>query len=463
MQLNQAFLESHITDLQSVGAPFPENAFFCVDSRRLEPGNVFIALPGNRVDGHLFIESVITAGAAGIIIAKKHTTILTGLPQESKKDLFIGIVPDTAEALFALASAWRDQFTCPVIGITGSVGKTSTRQMLVSIIKKANIPYLSTEANNNTMLSISLSMLSARSHHRILVFEMGISKRDEMSRMAKIVRPTSAVITTIGHSHMEGLGSLNDIASEKRAIFSHFKADNIGIINGDLPLLAALSYQHPIVKFGCKTTNQIQARKIQTHGFKTSFILKLYKEKYTVTLKTNHAGQVNNALAAASIACLLGISGQVITSALEETEMVSSRFEPRALTKNRGFIIDDAYNANPESMRAALLAFEKMEAKGSKIAVLGDMLELGINSPFWHRQLGRFLRKAPSLNQVILVGDLVAWAKKTAPLGLALTHVATWQEAQELLASYIAERESAILVKGSHGTHLHQLVKEITK
>ena len=133
-----------------------------------------------------------------------------------------------------------------------------------------------------------------------------------MARMADIVRPTSAVITGIGHSHMEGLQSLSDIANEKRDIFKFFKEDNIGIINGDQPILATISYTHPIVKFGCKTTNQVQARKIQPNNTTTHFVLKLYKDRYKITLDTNHNGRVLNAIAASTAAYMLAIPNETI-------------------------------------------------------------------------------------------------------------------------------------------------------
>jgi len=462
MQLHHTFIQSILPDLHSLGAPFPEDAHFCVDSRLLKKGEIFVALPGNRVDGHSFVKEAISKGAGGVIIAENQKNCIDTLETWQKKELFIGTVNDPYQTLLKLAEAWREKITCPVIGITGSVGKTSTKEMVVDILKLNSMNFIASEGNNNTALSVSQTILRVRAEHQVVILEMGVSKRGEMGRMAKIVKPTTAVITTIGHSHMEGLGSIYDIATEKRALFSQFKPDNIGIINGDIPLLSSISYNHPILKFGCKTTNQIQARKIQTHGFNTSFLLKLYQEKHTVTLSSNHSGRVMHALAAAAVACQLGIKNTLIVQGLEQSTSVSSRFKRVEKIKSAGTIIDDAYNASPESMRAALLAFEKIEAKGYKIAILGDMLELGVKSPFWHRQLGRFLRKVPSLTHVLLVGEQVAWTKKAAPLGLTIEHVAHWEAALKYIETKMAEQESMVLVKGSYGTNLHKLVKELS-
>src|SRR5690606_28378310 len=153
-------------------------------------------------------------------------------------------VPDTLQGLIRLAMAWRDQFSYPVIGITGSVGKTSTKEMIVNICKKANINYVASHGNQNTKIGLALNILRMREKHNVALFEVGISKRGEMVQLARMMKPTSAVITSIGHSHMEGLGSLSDIALEKRSIFHCFTEESIGIINGDIPMLSDIGYTH---------------------------------------------------------------------------------------------------------------------------------------------------------------------------------------------------------------------------
>lgn len=431
-----------------------------IDSRQIKKGEIFLALKGKRVDGHEFIKEAINAGAAGIII-NTNTEYLKKLSKDDIAKIFIAQVPDTYQALLKLAQEYRSKFKGSVIGITGSIGKTSTKEMLSNILKESNIEFIASKGNQNTAIGISLNILKIKEHHKVAIFEMGISKRGEMAIMAEIVKPTLGIITYIGHSHMEGLGGLADIANEKREIFKYFKNDNIGIINGDQTILANISYHHPIVKFGFKTTNQIQARKIQTQTDKSSFVLKLYKDKYKINLTTNHTGRMNNALACVSAAHLLGISHEKIIKGIETPLCIEGRFEYKNLKSHKGILINDCYNANPESMKAALLAFEKLDFKGKKVAVLADMLELGVNSSFWHRQLGRFLRKVPSLNYVILVGNLVKWTKETMPMDLEYEHVADWKAAVECLKSKI-DKESTILVKGSLGMSLNNLVKELT-
>jgi UDP-N-acetylmuramoyl-tripeptide--D-alanyl-D-alanine ligase len=172
-------------------------------------------------------------------------------------------------------------------------------------------------------------------------------------------------------------------------------------------------------------------------------------------------GVVFNVLTATAAAHWLGVSDDIIIRAIQKPCVVAGRFEERAVSDNRGILINDCYNANPESMKAALLAFQQIETKSPKIAIIGDMLGLGVNSPFWHRQVGRFLRKVPSLNKVILVGNLVTWVKKTAPVGLRVEIVGTWQEAVQKIESELIAKPT-ILVKGSRAIGLDNLVSMLT-
>lgn len=462
MRFDQQFIKTVIPEASFLGSELPSQWGISIDSRSINKGDLFFALKGNKVDGHDFIKDAISNGAIGLVINNEKKDILKSINSDILKSLFIVIVPNTRQALIKFATAWRKQFSYPVIGITGSIGKTSTKEILSSILQLHNVPHVATYANQNTELGVAINILRIRSHHKVALFEMATNKRGEMAQLAHIVQPTTAIITTVGHSHMEGLGSLHDIANEKRDIFKYFKEDNIGIINGDLPILTNISYNHPIVKFGYKTTNQVQARKIQVNNTSTHFILKLYREKYNIILNTNHEGRIFNALAAATCAYLLQVPSDVIVKGIQIPLALSGRFVQAKLKASKGFLIDDCYNASPESMKAALLAFEKVESKGQKIAVLGDMLELGVNSPFWHRQLGRFLRKVPSLDYVVLVGNHVKWTKDTVPLGLKFEHVLDWKEASNTLKKCL-EREAVILVKGSQSLGLKNLVTELAE
>ena len=459
MHGDKHFIKTAVPSSMIQGADLPPELHFAIDSRQVNPGDIFVALPGLKTNGHAFITDAVKRGAAGLMIEHDKQECLRLLDAEQSRKLSIIIVPATYDALIAFARAWRAQFSYPVVGITGSVGKTTTKEYLATIFRAHNMVCLASHGTQNTALGCALTLLRMRSQHDVAIFEMGVSKQGEMIVMADLVRPTTAVITSIGHSHLEGLGSLYDVATEKRAIFYHFNHDNIGIIHGDQTTLAHVSYKHPSIRFGSKTTNQIQARKIRAEGSSISFMLKIYNERYSVTLPTNHTGRVMNVLAATAVAHHLGVPHQTIITAIMQPLIIESRFQQKKLMGN-GILIDDCYNASPESMKAALLAFEQIDMRGRKIAVLGDMLELGVNTPFWHRQLGRLLRKVPSLSHVLFVGQHVQWAQKTIPLNLSYEIVPTWQDATEKLKQQL-NKDSIVLVKGSHGMGLKYLIQSL--
>lgn len=456
MYIQKNFFISVVPDAQWNGPDLPENLNLVVDSRTIKQGDIFVALKGQHNDGHDFIQDALTRGARAIIVERLPSTVVVD------SAITLIIVKNVLEAVIAVAQAWRQQVDIPVVGITGSVGKTSTKQLLGEMVKNSGKQVLISQGNQNTALGISLNLWRLRKDHDVAIFEMGISKKGEMARMADIVRPTLGVITYIGHSHMLGLGSCDDIAAEKREIFSYFKQDFIGIIQGDQTALTHVAYNHPIIKFGKKMSHQVQLRKVVVHHDHITCTMKIYNEKFSLTIPTTNMGFLNCMLAATAAAYVLGISNQVIVDTVQKPLVVAGRYEKKLLPDNKGIIIHDAYNASPESMKAALLAFEKTIAK-NKIAVLGDMLDLGDVSSFWHRQIGRFLKKVPSLTHLILVGNQVSFIQKTAPLGLLCILVPTWKEAVAPLTALAQEPETAILLKASRGIALNNLVDVLHK
>ncbi len=448
-----------LPDAQWVGPDFSEDMRLVVDSRLLKNNHqqekiFFLALRGSHHDGHDFIQSALHAGASGFI---------TDRPVSFAYDPSITaiFVKDVLAALIAVAKAWRAQIAFPIIGITGSIGKTSTKELLGMILRRAGKNILLSHGNQNTVLGICLTLWRLKKNHDAAVFEMGISKRGEMQALADILRPTVGVITYIGHSHSQGLGPASDISIEKRAIFSYFNEEFIGIIQGDQPELSRVAYKHPIIKFGKKMSNQLQVRKVVVHADHITCVLKIYKQKFPLVLPTTNAAFLNSMLAAVAVAYTLCVPIETILTVIQEPFIVPGRYEKKSLPDNQGLIIHDAYNASPESMKAALLAFEKVVAS-KKIAILGDMLELGHLSSFWHRQIGRFLQKVPSLTHLILVGREVENIKKTAPLSLSCILVPTWQEAVKAVRPLLGA-DTAVLVKASRSIALHNIVETLEK
>ena len=458
MRLDESLLKKMVSDAVLVQGQLEGDLFFSVDSRTIQSDELFVPLYGENVDGHTFLAQALEKGK-GSFIAYEQKELLSFLPASLLKNKIIIMVRDVKEAFIAIAHAWRMRYTFPVVGITGSIGKTSTKALIATIMMRAGKNYFCAYGNQNTLIGIALNIARLHDKHEGAIFEMGIQKRGEMDPMAALLQPTTAVITYIGHSHMECLGGVAGIAAEKRNIFKYFKDGNIGVINGDQLVLSSVGYAHPVVKFGHKITNQVQVRKIQIIDDHIECVFKIYGEKFSLSVPTVHEGMINNMLAAASVACVLNVPYSVIIDALQEPVVSARRFESCPLKKYQGLMIDDAYNASPESMKAALLAFELLKASGKKIAILGDMLELGQTSSFWHRQLGRFLRKVPTLKHLILVGDQVQWIKQTAPITLDVVHVASWQDAVEKLKEKL-DPGSVVLVKGSRGMKLNNLVQE---
>lgn len=460
MQLDVDFISRVLGNVQIHNGPFPEESLFSVDTRTVQKGDVFIALQGERVDGHDFIEQALQKGASGFMIAnhKKDELFQKFGSQLSNKQVLC--VDDTLQALVDLASHWRSQFLYPVVAITGSVGKTTTKEMVKNILKLTDKNFLVSSGNQNTLVGVSLNILKMRAHHQVAVFEVGIGKRGAMKHLASLLRPTYAVITKIGYGHMEGLGDLSSISHEKRELFSCFSHRDIGVINGDQQELTNISYAHPVLRFGYKTTNQIQARKIVIEHNVTTFVAKIYDQKYGVVMQGCHEARIMNALAAISVGYLLQIPNEILIKGVEQPLMVNGRFQ--ILPHHSGSIlINDGYNANPDSTKAALLAFHAYETERQKVVVLGDMLELGIDTLFWHRQLGRFLAKITDIHHVVLIGKHVQATQKTLPLGIKSTMFDTAQDAFDFLKNMLLEKNKVFLFKGSNSIKLSDLVEKL--
>lgn len=435
-----------------------------IDSRSIQPGEFFIAIKGLNFDGHDFVKDALARGASGALIQRDRIDSIAG----AQEGFFI-IVDDTMQSFTALAKAWRQRLTCPVVGITGSVGKTSTKEMVRSILLAAGIDAYVSFKNFNNIFGLCYNILRIPLWVQAAVFEVGINEKGEMEQLADILRPTIGLITNIGHAHLEGLGnSLGSVASEKRQLFKFFSGHDVGIVFGDQPLLSDISYVHPIAKFGLKTKNQVQARKVvvcsdEKNNLTTKFFIKWYGKKAAITLKTNHQAMVINALAASAVAYFLNVSFEAVVKGLEEYQGFEHRFEMKKLRDGKGMLLNDCYNANPESMKAAIVAFSQLTSKGLKIAVLGDMLELGDREAYWHRQIGRVLAKVGGCQHLILVGQRARGIAHTAPRSLPVIMASDWQEAHEHLEKLLAQPDALVLVKASHGIHLERMVSKVVE
>jgi len=462
MQVDLDFIVSVIPQAYIHGGSWLSNAYYNIDSRTVQEGEIFVALSGAKFDGHDFIQEALDNGAAGFILDESKKQLVLKKYAKSLEKKSVLFVPNTLTTLIELARAWRKKFDIPIVGVTGSVGKTTTKEILRNILKVADLEALVSSGNQNTMIGASLNILKLRSYHKVAVFEMGISEHGNMKPLTELIRPTLAVITQVAHAHMQGIGGLTAISKEKREIFSFFGDHDIGIINGDQKELAKVSYRHPVVSFGKKRTNQIQARKIIVNQNTIEFNLIFYKNSYPVILPTCNQARIINALAAAAVGYMLKIPENILVKGIELPVLVKGRFE--ILKSPSGAeIIDDSYNANPDSVKASILAFDAYKTDKKKIIILGDMLELGEDVIYWHRQIGRCLKKIHDLSQVILIGNHVEHMKKSLPYGIPYQIFNSVEQAYSSIKPLADNKNNVLLFKASNSIRFSYLIENILK
>lgn len=459
MHFNAEFIR-HVCPAAVVQGSISEISNFSVDSRQIKQGDIFVAISGTSFDGHDFIQEALSKGAAGFIANAAYREKILNQCVGLLSDKFILFVSDTYQALIDLASAWRQQFHFPVIAVTGSVGKTTTKEMIRSILKQAEWPGVVSYGNQNTLVGISLNILKMKAADQVAVFELGIGQVGSMKKLVELLQPTCAVITHVGHSHILGLGNIASIAREKRDIFSLFGEKNIGIVNGDQVILNNISYSHPVIKFGLKKKNHIQGKKITIVNNAISFLLKIYKKQYVVMLQSCNKARVYNALAAITVGKVLGIPDEVLIRGVELVSGIDGRFAFN--THSSGSVmINDAYNSNPESIKAALQAFADYQTSLPKVLVLADMLELADQAVYWHRFVGRCIAKMQNIDTVFLIGTSMREAEKNISKSIKIYKFETASQAENLLRSMMNTKPYAFLFKGSRSTGLSVLADQL--
>lgn len=391
----QLFGASHSDDIEAAGV--------VIDSRLVAKDYIFIAAAGERVDGHDFIDQAFEQGALGVVCEKA--------PAKAKGPYIL--VDNSFEALKAIAGWYRMQLNIKVVGITGSVGKTSTKEFISRVLSQ-KYQVLKTEGNYNNEIGMPLTILKIQDYHDIAVLEMGISQFGEMHRLSEIAKPDICVITNIGQCHLENLGSREGILKAKTEIFDFMSEDGRVCINGDDDMLSTIREvkgRLPI-KFGMANADEtessntaaydVSAHNIKTHGlFGSSCDIHMKDGVFTVNIPLPGNHMIHNALAAASVGSLLGLSYEEIKAGIEAVQPVGGR--SNIMRSNKLTIIDDCYNANPVSMKAAIDLLKTADTR--KVAVLGDMGELGINEKELHKEIGAYAASS-DLDLLICVGTL---------------------------------------------------------
>ncbi|MBE7042979.1 MAG: UDP-N-acetylmuramoyl-tripeptide--D-alanyl-D-alanine ligase [Ruminococcaceae bacterium] len=412
----------------------------CTDSRKITPGCLFVALKGERFDGHAFLQQALDQGAKAV---------MGEIPFEGGPYLQ---VKDTSQALLDLASGYRKQFSIPVVGITGSVGKTTTKEMVAGVLSQAYC-CLKTEGNFNNEIGVPLTLFRLEDCHEIAVIEMGMNHFGELSRLSRCACPDAVIINNIGMSHIENLGSREGILKAKLEILDGLKEKGTALFNGDDDYLNQANPDVKIIRYGSSETCAIRAEEIVSEQQLFSFVCKELPERVTIPVPGRH--NISNAMAAVAAGVLFDVPGALIKQGIEQSQSVGMRM--RTEEKDGIRVILDCYNANPDSMRAGISVL-KESAGTRKIALLGDMLELGDYSDQAHFEIGQF---ASELDAVFTVGKASEQICKGAQVSIK-QHFATNDELSRFLKTFLQEGD-AVLIKGSRGMKMEEIWNRINE
>ena len=428
-----------------------------LDSRQVTASGVFVATVGERVDGHSFAASVYEKGAVLAVVQRE--------PQETEHWGSYLLVENTLQALKDIGEYYRKTLSIPIVGITGSVGKTSTKEFIAGVLSE-QYNVLKTQGNYNNEIGVPLTLLRIREEHEAAVIEMGISDFGEMHRLSKMARPDIAVITNIGQCHLENLKDRDGVLKAKTEIFDFMSPEGTICLNGDDDKLRTVSVTEgrELRFFGIDCTEQasVYATDIVKKGLwgSDAVLHNSQGESYGVKVTLPGAHMVLNATAAACVAEVLGLTPAQIQAGLERVEAIGGRnnlIRTETLT-----LIDDCYNANPVSMKAGIDLL--CMADTAKIAILGDMFELGENSDEMHAGVGEYAAEK-NIDSLICVGENSKHMYEAAFAKATGCKVCYFASREELLSSLKEDREkllpegSTVLIKASHGMHFEEVVE----
>lgn len=452
--------------LQNTGGIFLKgNAAFqfsriSIDTRTLQPGDVYVALKGARFDGHDFIAEAVKKGAIGIIGER--------IPAQLRDSqvAFLLEVQDSLPVLQKIAYGYRKKFTIPVVAITGSNGKTTTKELASSILSTMYRTFV-TPGNFNNHIGLPLTLLQLEREHEVVVLELGTSSLGEIDALAKISEPTIGVITCIGQSHLEGLKSVKNVLAAKMELIDNLPAGGVAILNHDDLYLRKVTAElkRQVISFGVHNGATVLAKnsRVDYEKQSLSFVLNYAGEEVPVTVPIVGEHNVSNALAAACVGIALHVPLEKIVHGFRKFHPIAGRM--RILHFRGAWILDDCYNANPDSVQAALVVLTKFSPAQRRIAVIGDMLELGKFSKQKHEEIGKMIGQA-GIDMLYTIGLQADVVGRTARrYGLSLQKIRVFEpHAHELLALDLCgfvTKGDVVLVKGSHGLHLEKIVEKM--
>ncbi len=439
-----------------------------IDSRKAQAGGVFVAVPGERVDGHSFVGAVAEMGAALAVVQKSPGEVEReqGVPKDRWGSYLL--VEDSLQALRDMAEAYRKKLAVKVVGITGSAGKTSTKELIAAVLSE-KYRVLKTEGNLNNEIGVPLTLLGIRQEHQVAVVEMGISDFGEMHRLSKMARPDICVITNIGQSHLKDLKTRDGILRAKSEIFDFMARDGEICLNGEDDKLIGIKeingHRPHFFGLGGDPSQEVLVEESESRGLwgsdatvlmKKSILKKDNRQDMRVRLHIPLPGphMVLNAAAAVCVAALLGLTGEEIAAGMEKAAPVGGRDNPIRLSRNT--LIDGCYNANPASMKAAVDLLALADTK--KVAILGDMFNLGEDSAAYHGEVGAYAVEK-GVDLVICVGEESRhmFAEARSRIGEGGTDAVYFPDRRALMEALGSRLEvlvpegATVLVKASHG------------
>ncbi len=434
-----------------------------IDSRRIDPGDFFVALRGDNHDAHKFIPQVVAGGVKGILVQEDTDIVLDHACLKEKGVACVQVV-DTIRALGGLAGFVRRRIQFPVVAITGSNGKTSTRQMTARVMAQ-QFNTLATEGNLNNEIGLPLTLLRLSDEHQAAVLELGMNHAGEIDRLGAICRPTIGVITNAGPAHLEFLGSIQAVARAKGELLAHIDPQGYAVLNKDDPNVAALAPEAScqVIYFGTSQDADVRAAAVEETAAGIRFELILPHDGLTVQMRTPGRFMVQNALAAAAAGYLAGIESLQIKAGLESFSAVKGRLNV-INAANGVHIIDDTYNANPASMAEAIHTLSALKGEHRGFIVLGDMLELGAASAGLHRQVGGIAGRARP-EKLYAFGnfarDVLSGARQAGMDQGRLATATRQQIAAELTAGL--RPGDWVLIKGSRGMAMELVVEAVVR
>lgn len=417
------------------------------DSRSIPAGALFVPLVGERFDGHDYLDAALERGAAGCLTAKKPAALL--------KDKFYIQVSDTLEALKALAAWYRAKFDIPMVQVTGSAGKTTTKEMIAALLGQ-RFSTLKTQANFNNAIGTPMTLLNLSPEHQAAVIETGMNHFGEIRYLGEMVRPTVAVITNVGDAHIENLGGTRQgILQAKCEIFENLQPGGLAVLNGDDELLSGLMLPFETVLCGRHERCDVRVTNVAEHGIEgVTCTVTTKREVYEVAIPSPGAYMIYPAAMAIAIGEHLGLTKAELLSGIAAYRPVGSRMHLVRCGGDR-IIIDDCYNANPQAMAEALRILAQTEHP-RRMAVLGDMGELGDLTEQAHRDMGALTRTL-GLDTVVAVGPKAKAIQDANPDVLWFPTVA--EALSAIRAAFTAG--TTVLVKASHAMHFTDIVKDL--